>query len=294
QFDPHQLAALSAILRLGSFEAAADHLAVTPSAISQRIRALEDRVGSPLVHRGSPCRGTATGQRLAKHAEDIGLLEAQVSRDLALDQAKGTARLRVALNADSLATWFVAAMAQTENVLFDIVIDDQEHSADWLRRGDVSAAVTAGGKPVIGCDTIELGAMRYLATASPSFVHQWFSDGVTRESLALAPCLTYNSKDQLQKMWVSENIGQTADPPTHFLPSTHAFVDAARAGLGWGMNPAQLVRGPIRNGRLVQLIDNTPLDIPLTWQVSRVLAPALQPLTAAVKKAAAKGLIENG
>lgn len=291
QFDSHHLSALASVLRRGSFEAAAAELHVTPSAISQRIKALEDRVGTSLINRASPCTGTPHGLRLAKHAEDVGLLEAQLSRELKLETDTGPVRLRIAVNADSLATWFVQAMAQVPDLLFDLVIDDQDHSADWLKRGEVSAAICASGKPAAGCDTHPLGAMRYIATASPQFMDRWFPDGPTEAALAQAPCLTFNAKDALQRNWIRAATGVKLSPPTHFLPSTHAFVDAARAGLGWGMNPAPLVRGPIRNGRLVPLIANTPLDVPLTWQVSRIMAPSLEPLTRAVRDVAAKALI---
>ncbi|NDW44798.1 LysR family transcriptional regulator ArgP [Ruegeria sp. PrR005] len=290
QFDPQHLAALAAILRLGSFEGAASALSVTPSAVSQRIRALEERVGLPLIHRGTPCTGTAAGLRLARHAEDVGLLEAQVSRDLALDQGAGPVRVRIAVNADSLATWFLAAMTGVEDVLFDLVIDDQDHSADWLRRGEVAAAITANDKPVPGCDAHPLGALRYIATASPAFMQRWFAGGVTAEALERAPCLTFNAKDRLQQRWIEVQTGARLSPPCHYLPSSQGFVDAASAGMGWGMNPRALVRGQLDRGDLVPLIPHRPLDVPLTWQVSRVLTPALAPLTRAVRRAAALGL----
>ena len=290
QFDRHHLSALAAVLRLGSFEAAAADLKVTPSAISQRIKALEDRVGVSLINRGAPCTGTPPGLRLAKHAEDVGLLEAQLGRELALDGQPGPARLRIAVNADSLATWFVPALAVVRDVLFDLVIDDQDHSADWLRRGEVSAAICAGGKPVTGCDATDLGAQRYVATASPGFVARWFPDGVTPEALAHAPCLTYNAKDGLQRAWIAQRFGLRIAPPAHYLPSAQAFVEAARRGMGWGMNPLALVRGHIRNGRLVALAQHAPLDVALTWQVSRIMAPALEPVTRAVRAAARKHL----
>lgn len=290
RFDPDHLAALATILRRGSFEAAAAELAVTPSAISQRIKALEDKVGASLINRANPCTATPTGARLAKHAEDVGLLEAQLSRELALDATPGTALLRIAVNADSLATWFVNALAAVPDVLFDLVIDDQDHCTDWLKRGEVSAAITSVTKPVSGCDAVPLGALSYVATASPQFVEQWFADGVTPEALARAPCLTFNAKDALQRTWVEANFGVRLSPPAHYLPSTHAFVDAARAGLGWGMNPEVLVRGPIRNGRLVALSPEA-MDVPLVWQVSRIMAPALAEVTRAVRDAAARGLV---
>lgn len=293
QFEAHHLAALAAVLRRGSFEIAAADLAVTPSAISQRIKALEDRVGTSLINRASPCTGTRAGLRLARHAEDVGLLEGQLSRDLALARETGPARLRIAVTADSLATWFVAAMASVEDVLFDLVIDDQDHSADWLKRGEVSAAVTSSHKTVTGCDAIALGSLQYIATASPRFMKTRFAGGVDTASLQKAPCLTFNAKDALQRDWIAAHFGQRLSPPTHFLPSTQGFVEAARAGMGWGMNPEPLVRGHIRNGRLVPLLANAPLDVPLTWQVSRIIAPALEPVTAAVRKAAQKVLISE-
>ena len=247
QFDPDHLNALAAIIRHGSFEAAAAELSVTPSAISQRIKALEDRVGTSLINRGAPCTATAAGGRLAKHAEDVGVLESQLSRELALDGAPGPARLKIAVNADSLATWFVSALAAVPDFMFELVIDDQDHSADWLKRGEVSAAVTATGKPVSGCDATPLGALRYVATASPQFMEKWFANGVSTDSLSRAPCLTFNAKDALQKSWMETHTGKRLTPPCHYLPSTHAFIDAARLGLGWGMNPETLVRGPIKN-----------------------------------------------
>ncbi|WP_171239670.1 LysR family transcriptional regulator ArgP [Ruegeria sp. HKCCA5491] len=288
--DPHHLSALSAILRHGSFEAAAADLSVTPSAISQRIKALEDRVGAALIHRGTPCTATPMGLRIAQHAEDIGLLEAKLARELTLDRKSGPARVRIAVPADCLATWFIDAMAQVDDLLFDLVIDDQDYSAEWLRRGEVSAAVTVGGQTIAGCDAIALGALRYLPTASPEYLRTWFPNGVNEASLTRAPCLTFNRKDSLQKEWIALQTGRRLSPPSHFLPSSQGFVDAAIAGLGWGMNPVGLVETALSDGRLGLLVEDAPLDIPMTWQVGRILAPALRPLTAAVLKCAQRAL----
>ncbi|WP_370303453.1 LysR family transcriptional regulator ArgP [Pseudooceanicola sp.] len=291
QFDPDHLSALAAILRRGSFDAAASELGVTPSAISQRIRTFEDRIGAALINRGSPCSATPIGARIARHAEDIGLLEARLARDLGFDTtADRPVVVRIAVNADSLATWFVPALAAVPEILFDLVIDDQDHSAEWLQRGEVSAAVTSATRPVTGCDTTALGSLRYIATASPGFMAKWFPHGVTAQALAQAPCLTFNQKDTLQRRWAEARTGGRIAPPCHYLPSTHAFIDAACAGLGWGMNPEMLVRRHIQTGGLGTLAPAAPLDVPLAWQVSRIIAPALGPLTQAVKAAAARGL----
>ncbi len=293
QFDRHQLAALAAVLRCGSFDAAASDLGVTPSAISQRIKALEDRVGGALVRRETPCKGTPAGTRLVKHAEDVAWLEAQVSRELALKDASRPARLKIAINADSLATWLVHALSEVPDVLFDLVVDDQDHSAQWLRRGEVSIAITAHEKPAAGCDAWALGTLRYIATASPGFVARWFQNAVDPASLSRAPCLTFDTKDGLQRRWIKQQFGANLLPPTHYLPSTQAFIDAARLGLGWGMNPEQLVIPHLADRTLVPLIAEAPLDVPLSLQVSRIMAPTLAPLIRAIRTTAAKALVQG-
>lgn len=295
-FDTAQLAALSAVLRTGSFDRAAQLLHVTQSAVSQRLRQLEEQVGTSLVVRSQPCRATEAGERLFRHAEEVRLLEQGVRRDLGLtstgvEESGGWPSLRIAVNADSLATWFLPAMAEVGGVLFDLVIDDQDHSADWLKRGEVRAAVSGSAKPVQGCDCRPLGALRYLATASPDFILRWFGDEpVTAGRLAQVPVITFNAKDRLQTRWAEQTLGVPTTGPSHWLPSSHAFVDAAVAGLGWGMNPEKLAEAALADGRLVEVMTGKPLDVPLYWHVSRSVVDALRPLTDAVIKAARDAL----
>lgn len=290
--DYAQLAAMAAVLRTGSFEKAARQMNLTPSAISQRVKALEERVGAALIRRGPPCTATPAGMRLYRHAEDIGLMEQKLAADLGLQASDGEwPTVRLAVNADSLATWFVAAMAGAENILFDLVVDDQDYSADWLRRGEVSAAVTAHDAPIPGCQRLALGSLRYIATASPAFMKRWFENGVTPESLARAPCFCFNRKDGLQTRWQEAVFGRAAASPTHWMPSSQAFADAARAGLGWGMNMEIMVRGHLADGDLVPLLPDRPLDVPLCWQWPRSAGPALAPVTKSVLAAARKDLI---
>ncbi|WP_278922623.1 LysR family transcriptional regulator ArgP [Pseudophaeobacter profundi] len=287
KFDPNHLSALAAVIRLGSFDSAAQSLGLTPSAVSQRIKALEERVGGALIKRGLPCTGTKAGRRLAKHAEDVAVLEGQVSRALALDPSpEAPPLLRIAVNADSLATWFIAAMVATPDLLFDLVIDDQDHSADWLKRGEVSAAITAHALPVPGCNAQPLGAMRYQAMASPAYMAKWFAGRPTAQALARAPCLTYNPKDALQQRWIQLHFGETITPPAHFIPSAQGFADAAQAGLGWGMIPVAQVAPALKSGALVPLLPDSAMDVALNWQVSRAMASALAPLTRAVLSSA--------
>ena len=290
--DPAQLAALAAVHRRGSFDLAAVELRVTPSAISQRITALEEATGSLLIRRGSPCSATDTGLRLIRHHDEITLLETTLSAELP-GLSPGPATLRIAVNADSLATWVIPALAATGGFLFDLVIDDQDVSQDWLRRGEVVAAITSHPGPLQGCDTVALGSLRYRATATGDFIARWFPDGVTAQALARAPSLTFSEQDRLQDRWVALRTAPARRPaiPTHRLASSHGFVDACLAGLGWAMNPEPLVRPALQAGTLVELVANTPLDVALYRQFTRLAAPALHPLTGNIRKAAATTLV---
>ena len=293
--DPAQLAALAAVHRRGSFDLAAAELNVTPSAISQRLKALEEATGTLLIRRGQPCSATATGLRLIRHHDEVALLESTLASDLPA-LSPGPATLRIAVNADSLATWVIPALAATSGFLFDLVIDDQDVSQDWLRKGEVVAAITAHPGPLQGCDTIPLGSLRYHATASPAYVARWFPTGVTPQALARAPALTFNEKDRLQDRWVTRQTGSKhrASFPSHRMASSHAFVDACLTGLGWGLNPAPLVKNHLATDTLVELVAKTPLDVALHWQFTRLAAPALAPLTDAIRKAAAAVLVPPG
>jgi LysR family transcriptional regulator, chromosome initiation inhibitor len=295
--DQALVAAVAAVVREGSFERAARALNITSSAVSQRVKLIEERLGAVLIVRGQPCTPTPVGARVCLHAELTGLLEAELRRELpelaqhAPDGGRPT--LRIAVNADSLGTWFIGAMAafgDVDGALLDVAIDDQDHTAEWLRRGHVLAAVTSIAAPVQGCRSKRLGAMRYAATASPAFVRRWFAGGVTAQALSLAPGLVFNRKDRLQEQWVRRVIKRDLDLPTHWLASTQAFVDASLAGVGWGMNPLPLVREHLRAGRLVELLPLRRLDVPLYWQSARLPVPTLDRLTACVVQTAAAAM----
>ncbi|MET4103137.1 LysR family transcriptional regulator (chromosome initiation inhibitor) [Roseovarius sp. MBR-78] len=285
------LATLRAILQSGSFEGAARGLGVTQSAVSQRLKALESRVGAQLVRRGAPCTATGAGERLAAHADQAALLEAHLARDLAALAPPPQTRLRLAVNADSLATWLPGALAALDGQLFDLVIDDQDTAHDRLVRGEVLGAITSRAAPLPGCDVTPLGRLRYIAVASASFIARHFAGGVNEAALARAPMLQFDARDQLQHRWITRHTGAALSPPCHRLPSAHGFATAARLGLGWGMNPEPLIARDLRRGTLAALVADCPLDTPLYWQSSRLLGAAMAPLTRALRRAARAGLL---
>lgn len=298
--DTAQLAALAAVLEQGSFERAALALHVTRSAVSQRVKLLEERVGQVLVRRAAPCTPTEAGQALLRHAQQMALSEADALRSIAGSSA-GLAPVRLALgvNADSLASWFVDAMARAAEpgegmappITFDIHVEDQDHSSELLRQGRVMAAVTAEPQPVQGCQVVRLGTMRYRALASPAFMERHFAHGATAAALAQAPVLVFNRKDALQERFMRRIARRALAPPVHWLPSSQGFVAATLAGLGWGMSPDQLARESIDAGHLVELAPGKPVDVALHWQFWRLNVQALQRMTEAVQQAAATALL---
>ncbi len=293
------LRAVAMVVQTGSFEKAALALHVTPSAISQRVKQLEERLGAVLILRGNPCTATEKGEWVCRHMEHVGMLESELFSQLpallSSDEVSSRVTLHIATNADSLGTWFlkaVSAFTHQSGFLLNVAVDDQDHTAEWLQRGRVLAAVTSLEKPVQGCRVTPLGFLRYHATASPAFIDRYFPKGVAETELAQAPALTFNQKDRLQQQWISQVFGASIVHPTHWLPSTQSFVDAALLGMGWGMNPALLVRNYLAEGRLVELVAGTPLDVPLFWQVNRLAADRLKSLTDAVVEVARRELVQ--
>jgi LysR family transcriptional regulator (chromosome initiation inhibitor) len=296
--DYPSMRAVALVAQTGSFEKAAQVLCVTPSAVSQRIKQLEERLGVVLIVRGNPCVATEKGEWLCRHMDHVGMLESELFRQLPslLEAGEVPERvtLNIATNADSLGTWFLDAVSKFTgrfDYLVNVAVDDQDHTVEWLRGGRVLAAVTAHAKPVQGCRVLALGVLRYHATASPDFMARHFADGVTPASLARAPGLTFNQKDRLQASWVKKVLGEDIAYPTHWLPSTDGFVKASLSGMGWGLNPVQLVGEHLKSGRLVEVVPATPLDIPLYWQVNRLAAERLGGLTADVVETARRALL---
>ena len=281
-----QLAALAAVIEFGSFDAAAEWLHVTPSAVSQRIKALEQRVGQVLIVREKPCRATAAGIPLLRLAAQTAMLESEALAETAGGEQTDRARIAIAVNADSMSTWFTGVLGQLPNVLFDIRIEDQDHSARLLREGAVMGAVTTERTPVPGCRVESLGVMRYLPVASQSYVKRWLPDGFTKQAAANAPSLAWNRDDALQDMLVRKAFRRSISRPVHYVPTAEGFGAAVRAGLGWGMYPEHLAAAALADGSFVRISD-AHLDVPLFWQCWKLDNPMVKAVTEAVRSAAA-------
>lgn len=287
-----QLAAFAAVIEEGSFEGAARRLSISPSALSQRIKALEDRLGQVLVVRQAPCRPTHAGQHLLQRVRPMQQLQAEALAELLPDTADAAQAqpIPLAVNDDSLDTWFVPALAelhQQHGYRFDIRMDDQDHTLELLRDGTVLGAITAEARPLKGCNLHPLGAMRYQAIASPAFATRYFAQGMDAASIARAPMIVFNRKDALQWRFIRRITRARLAPPLHYLPSSTGFVEAAARGLGWCLVPETLLAPARAAGRVVVLEPQRWLDVPLYWQHAAIRSSTLQHITGALHRAAA-------
>ena len=291
--DYAHLEALLAVEREGSFEAAARSLGVTSSAISQRIRLLEERVGAVVINRQTPVKPTDIGMALCRHAEMVSMLEDNIIRSnetLTSLNVYAKPQIRVAVNDDSLSSWFLdVLMEEVRNdspYMYEVSISDQDYSIEDMKLGNVLAAISSNSVPVQGFKCTFLGMHVYRATASPEFVDRFFPDGVSLTSLRKAPALRYSSQDDLQQQWIEQNFGEMVPHNTHIIPSSHGFVDACRKGIAWGMNPALMVDEYISSGELVELVPRATLDKPLYWHCSRMVAEPLSQFSGHVAQVA--------
>jgi len=280
RLDAQQLAAFAAVIELGSFDAAAERLHVTPSAVSQRIKALEQRVGQVLVVREKPCIATPAGVPLLRLAAQTAMLESEAFAEMGGAGSPDWTRIAMAVNADSMSTWFTAVFEQLPEVLFDIRIEDQDHSARLLREGVVMGAVTTERTPVPGCRVHPLGVMRYLPVATPAYVVRHLPGGFTADAVTKAPSLAWNRDDALQDMLVRKVFRRSTRRPTHFVPTAEGFGAAVRAGLGWGMYPEQIVDDDFVR------VCNAYLDVPLYWQCWKLDSAMVGRITDVVRAAA--------
>jgi LysR family transcriptional regulator, chromosome initiation inhibitor len=280
-----QLAALAAVIEFGSFDAAAEQLHITPSAVSQRIKALETRVGQVLVVREKPCRATSAGVPLLRLSAQTAMLESEALAESGGGSLERT-RIAIAVNADSMSTWFTAVFGQLPNVLFDIRIEDQDHSARLLREGAVMGAVTTERTPVPGCRVQSLGVMRYIPVAAQVYIERYLPDGFIADSVAVAPSLAWNRDDALQDMLVRKAFRRVVSRPVHYVPTSDGFGAAVREGLGWGMYPEQLAAAALAGGSFRRISD-VHLDVPLYWQCWKLDSPMVTRITKAVRSSAA-------
>ncbi len=314
QLQSDHLRTLAAVLDEGSLDAAARALHVTPSAVSQRIKALEQQLGRVLLVRSKPIRATESGELVMRLARQLEQLEHETLATLGVESSALTpVSVPLAVNADSLGTWILPALAElghTENVRFELHREGEDDTVALLEAGTVVAAVTSVARAIPGCVVRPLGVMEYRPMASPEFVARWFPNGMTRAELAVAPMVNFDRADHMQHSYLrgralrdpdagdasadaATDAGGPLRPPSHYVPSTADFARSIELGLGWGMLPPLQVGERVASGALVDLDPVGGLGIPLYWQQWRLASGLLTRVADAIE-AAARSALKHG
>lgn len=261
---------VAAVVEEGAFDAAARRLRLTPSAVSQRVKLLEEQLGRVLLVRSRPVQATEAGEAVIRLARQTALLERDTAEILGLVDDRSDPRITVSLavDADSLATWLLPALMRAAEKLpisLELLRADQSQTVRALESGRATAAITSQNVPIAGCTSAWLGSLRYEAVASPDFVSHWFPGGVTSESLRGAPFLGFDREDDLQAMWLRARGVESISQLRHYLPSSHDLLRAVEGGLGWAMVPAPQASAGLADRRLTML-GGGHLDVALRWQ----------------------------
>lgn len=276
--------AFLAVAELGSFDAAAQHLCITASAVTLRVQALEKDLGQILLLRERPCRVTQAGQQLLEHLQHQRLREQNL-----LQQFMGQSsqhefhQFSIATNADSLSTWLLKVLQSTlieHNIALKLSLDDQTQTHQLLETGLVNACISTESSAMKGCEVHYLGQMTYRMVATPSFVERWFKNGIHRDALRHAPAIIFNGKDLMHHQVILNLFGLNQQSyPHYFIPSSTAFVEAVHLGLGFGLVPEYQIGDDLQSGKLIEIMPNAKTEMKLYWHHWKQQSALLQQLT---------------
>ncbi|MFA5960511.1 MAG: ArgP/LysG family DNA-binding transcriptional regulator [Tatlockia sp.] len=267
RIEQRGLEALDAVIRNQHFALAAKQLFITQPAVSLRIKQLENQFGQPLLIRTLPYKATPLGEKLLGLLQRTRLLESHLMQEINPEMPP---RLSIALNRDSLETWFVHLVDEfslLKTVNIDILTDDQEVTIDYFRQGSVSTCITSYDKALPGCECVLLGAMDYLLVAAPDFVNRFFKNKKNLvENLISAPLIVFDNRDNLQERYMKHFFSESFTPrQTHKVPSVQGFKQFVLKGYGYGLIPRMDVKDALEKKELIEICPNQRWLMPLYW-----------------------------
>lgn len=282
-YDYKLLEAFTAVVESNGFEKAANSLYITQSAVSQRVRQLEETVGQILLVRSNPPKPTNAGNEILAHFNKVRLLESELRRDITPETGGGFTTVSIGLNVDTLATWFFDAVQDTvikNRILLDLHVDDQEATHQMLKDGVVAGCISTRSKPFQSCTCTYLGTMTYRMFCAGSTYKKFFPDGYSIEAMKNVPVIIYNEKDTLHsQMFKTAFKTQPADYPKMYIPSEEQYLDAVLRGFGVGMMPDNQCARYHVDGTLVDAFAPHTVLTPLYWHRWSLTSATLDALT---------------
>lgn len=267
----------------GGFDKAARALFITQSAVSQRVKLLEEITGQILIARSTPPQPTSAGRKFIKHYLQVKRLEDDLVGEMDTPGGRGYTSMAVGVNADSLAFWLMEAIhpfLRDENVLLDLRVFDQEQTHQLLKDGEVMGCISTQPQPLQGCRIAYVGCMNYRMLAAPEFAVRWFPDGLTYKEVQRAPAVLFGRQDELHHKLLHQALGKVPDAfPNHYVPSIEKFEEFITLGLAYGMLPDQQSVPLLNTGRLMDLTPDSHIPVKLYWHCWNLKSDLLEKLS---------------
>jgi LysR family transcriptional regulator (chromosome initiation inhibitor) len=281
--DYKLIEAYAVVLQEGGFEKGARRLCITQSAVSQRIKQLEEQFGQIVLLRTTPPQPTDFGKKILRLYNQVHQLEDELRRSRDDTPLESFTSLPIGLNADSLATWFFEAVRpflQNHLVVFDLMVDDQEETHRFLREGKVLGCISTRSVAMQGCNVHYLGDVGYGIFCSPGYYQKWFADGFTIEAAGRAPMITFNRKDHLNQKILARALGGTLQCCSSFyVPSSEMFLKFIKHGIAYGSLPDQQSSEPLECGEILELAPDHRERVSLYWHCWNLESDLLRCLT---------------
>jgi LysR family transcriptional regulator (chromosome initiation inhibitor) len=267
--DYHGIEALSCVLMMQSFEKAALKLHITQSAVSQRIKNLESYYGEPILIRTLPYRPTKLGNQLIRLLAQIQLLEENFVQERAATDSMP--KCAIALNRDSLETWFLGALSEKSliaDVIVEIIADDQEHTLEYFKNGLVSACLSTESKALKGAEAVYLGTMKYILTASQQFLKRYEFQNDLMSFFRKAPALQFDRNDHLHERYLKHYFANLdAEISYKIIPSVYGFKKYALLGFGYGLIPEIDIADELKTKKLLNMFPTRVWETKLYWHM---------------------------
>lgn len=270
KLDYNSLLALKAVVEQGSFIKGAAAMEVTQSAISQRIKALESIVGGPVINRGPKISLTDAGEYLLNHLDQVFDLEQKLAEKIPQLDLKQSP-IRIAVNADSLATWWfknIAGLSKDLNIRFDIISADQDQALSKMANGEVIACLCSNEDSLSGARAIKAKTMNYRMYATQAFIDKHFSNSSFNKSVAEAPAVIYDRHDKLHDRYLAA-AGYNGAYPYHKVPSVEGIAQAIINGLGYGLLADEQAEALSTSSDLINIKNNFFIEVDLYWHYWR-------------------------
>ena len=255
------MATFACVAEVGSISGAAERLGIAKSAVSRRLRDLENHLGVELIHRTTRHLAlTPSGETLYHRATrllaDMDEAEEAVSREhgelsgvirLAAPLSFGLLQLQPAIN---------AFMAAHPRVNFDLNLDDNE--VDLIAEG-FDLGVRLASLPDSTLIARKLAPIRNIAAASPAYLAR---HGTPRHPSELVEhdCLIYSNvpANQVWGYRDAQGVWQPVKGRTRLRVNNGDFLrEAAARGAGIVIEPTFLLHNAVAEGRLVPILTET-------------------------------------